>query len=174
MLTAGLSTTTVACEVNVYFTAISCFQCGFPRILQNIRSASPVQTCNRNSSEPPHAACSTARLSESSHPDSWCDSWSAQTVRIYFRVVHLNAHLPKWNLNQTAVCCHNLLEWANARLCHRVAFYCDHPTALLYNNHTVSVCMPDMWGLVLCGLSWQRTSAHQTTPTLIFVLKIWE
>jgi hypothetical protein len=72
MLTAGMSTRTVAKELNVHFSTIGHLKHCFLKIWQYVQFASQPQTmCNHASPGPPHLAFSPVGSSETSHPDSW-------------------------------------------------------------------------------------------------------
>ncbi len=79
MFTAGMSNRAVTRELNVHFITISRLQCRFREFggrqwqwPPRPRVTTPAQT------RPPHPASPTSRSSETSHPDSWCNSWFAQ------------------------------------------------------------------------------------------------
>ena len=82
MLTAGLSTRDVSCEVNVHFSTISrlqrCFR-QFGSTSNRPHNRRPrVTMCNHTSPGPPHPACSLPRSSETSHPVSCCNNRFAE------------------------------------------------------------------------------------------------
>ncbi len=66
MLTAGMSTRAVACELNVHFSTISLLQRRFREF--GSTSSQPQTTCNHTSTGPLHPASSPPRSSETSHP----------------------------------------------------------------------------------------------------------
>ncbi len=125
MLTAGMSTRAVACELNVHFSTISQLQRRFREFgstsnrPQNRRPAQdlhiqhlPLQNCLR-------PATRTAAATIGSHNQRM----SAQTFRNCLSEAHLHARHPHRGLDLTAVHRRNWLEWANAHIRWRLSLW---------------------------------------------------
>ncbi len=125
MLTAGMSTRAVACELNVHFSTISQLQRHFREFgstsnrPQNRRPAQdlhiqhlPLQNCLR-------PATRTAAATIGSHNQRM----SAQTFRNRLSEAHLHARHPHRGLDLTAVHRRNRLEWANAHIRWRLSLW---------------------------------------------------
>ncbi len=132
MLTAGMSTKAVACELNGNLSTISCLQRCFREFGCKSKRhvvSQPQTTCNYTSPGLPHPASSPPRSSETSHRTAAAtiglhnQRISAQTVRNRLREAHLHARRPHRGLDLTAVCRRNWLEWANAHIRWRLVLW---------------------------------------------------
>ncbi len=130
ILTAGMSSWAVACELNVHFSTISRLQSRFrefgstsnrphdrrPRVttpaqdfhIQHLQLQDQLRPATRT-------AAATIGL--------YNQRISAQTVRNLLREAHLHARHPHQGLNLTAVCYRNRLEWTNAHIWWRLALW---------------------------------------------------
>ncbi len=141
MLTAGMSTRAVACELNVHFSPKA-----FQIIWQYIQPASQTQTmCNR-STPAQDIHIQHLLLQDHLRPATWTAAatiglhnqrMSAQTVRNHIREAHLHARRPHRGLDLTAVRRLNRFEWANAHIRWRLAlwrgvFFTDESRFSLY------------------------------------------
>ncbi len=129
MLTAGMSTRAVACELNVHFSTISHLQRRFREFGSTYnqphnrrpRVTTPAQDHIqhlhlRNRLRP---ATRTAAATIGLHNQRI----SAQTVRNGLREAHLHARCPHQGLDLTAVRRRNRLEWVNAHIRWCLAFW---------------------------------------------------
>ncbi len=119
MLTAGMSTRAVACELNVHFSTISRLQRRFREFgstsNRRPRVTTPAQDLHiqhLHLQDRLRPATQTAAATIGLHNQII----SAQTVRNRLREAHLQARRPHRGLDLTAVHQRNRLEWANAHI----------------------------------------------------------
>ncbi len=129
MLTAGMSTRAVPCELNVHFSTISSLQRRFREFgstsdrphNRRPRVTTPAQDLHiqHNLQDRLRQAPGTAAATIGFHNQII----SAQTIRNRLREAHLHSRRPHRGLNLTAVCRRNQLEWANAHIRWRLALW---------------------------------------------------
>ncbi len=130
MLTAGMSTRALACELNVHFSPISSLQ----RCFREFGSTSnrPYNRTPRETTRAQDLHIQKLHLHDRLRPDTRTAAAtiglhnqriSAQTVRNRLREAHLHARHPHRGLDLTAVRRRNRLKWANAQIRWRLALW---------------------------------------------------
>ncbi len=114
MLTAGMSTRAVACEINVHFSTISHLQRRFREF--GSTSNRPHNRRPRVTTPAQHLHIQHLHLQDRLRPATWTAAAtiglhnqriSEKTVRNHLREAHLHARRPHRGLDLTTVCHHN-------------------------------------------------------------------